>query len=369
VVLSIPGEGKESASSILKPTGERVGAQIIGIDRETDLALLKVSRKDLPYLELADSDELFPGQIVLAFGSPLGLENSVSMGVVSAVARQLRPEDPMIYIQTDASINPGNSGGPLVDATGRVVGINTLIFSHAGGSEGIGFAAPSNIVQTIFNQLRASGRVRRGHIGAYAQTITPTMTAALGLDRDWGVILGDIYPGGPADIAGLQIGDIVLSLDGKPMENGRQLDVNLYRRPIGEKVTLEILRGSNTRTVRVTVIEREDAYTLFSDLVDPNKNLIRRLGILGLDINHLVKRAMPNIRRDYGVVVAARAADAPFQADGLRAGDVIYEMNRSRVTDVETLRVEAERLRIGDSVVCHVERDGKLMFVAFEMDL
>jgi serine protease Do len=369
VILSIPGEGKETASSILKPSGERVGAQIIGIDRETDLALLKVPRKDLPYLELADSDELYAGQIVLAFGSPLGLENSVSMGVVSAVARQLRPEDPMIYIQTDASINPGNSGGPLVDVEGRIVGINTLIFSHAGGSEGIGFAAPSNIVRTIFNQLRASGRVRRGHIGINAQTITPTMTVGLGLDRDWGVILGDIHPGGPADIAGLEVGDIILSLDGKPMENGRQLDVNLYRRPIGEKVALNILRGSDKRTVRVTVIEREDVHTRFSDLVNPEENLIPRLGILCLDINNTVRRAMPDIRRDYGVVVAARSADAPYQADGLRAGDVIYSMNRARVLDLKTLRVEAEKLKIGDSVVCHVERDGQLMYVAFEMDL
>ncbi|MDP6041912.1 MAG: trypsin-like peptidase domain-containing protein, partial [Candidatus Latescibacteria bacterium] len=140
--------------SILNQMGRVVGAQLVRIDRETDLAVLKINAKDLPALPLADSDALQQGQLVFAFGSPLGLQNSVSMGVVSAVARQLEPESPMIYIQTDAPINPGNSGGPLIDAQGRVVGINTLIFSQSGGNEGIGFAAPSNIVRNVFNQIR-----------------------------------------------------------------------------------------------------------------------------------------------------------------------------------------------------------------------
>ena len=136
---------------------------------------------------------------MLAFGSPLGLEASVSMGVVSAVARQLTPDDPMIYIQTDATINPGNSGGALVDTSGRLVGINTLIYSQSGGSEGIGFAAPSNIVRNVFAQIRKNGRVRRGEIGVNSQTITPLMAEALGLTLDAGVILADVIPGGPAD--------------------------------------------------------------------------------------------------------------------------------------------------------------------------
>ncbi|UCG51619.1 MAG: trypsin-like peptidase domain-containing protein [Candidatus Latescibacterota bacterium] len=369
VLLHTPTGDKREARSILKPLGERVGAQIIGIDRETDLAVLKVPKKNLPYLELGDSDDLRPGQIVLAFGSPMGLQNSVSMGVVSAIARQLRPEDPMIYIQTDATINPGNSGGPLVDTEGRVVGINTLILSHAGGSEGIGFAAPSNIVKNIFNQFRSSGRVRRGHIGIHAQTITPTMAEGLGLDRDWGVIAGDVYPGGPADVAGLSVGDIILSLDGKPMENGRQFDVNIYRRPIGEKVNLEIQRGSEIRIVRVTVIEREDETTRFSDLVKPDENLIPKLGILCLDIDNTIRRLIAGLRRDYGVLVAARSTDAPFQTDRLRAGDVIYSVNKKRIIDVKTLRETAEKLIPGDAVVCQVERDGRIQYVTFEIDL
>lgn len=242
--------------SILQPRGRIVDARVVAIDRETDIAVLEISETGLPTLPLADSDELRMGQLVFAFGSPLGLESSVTMGVVSAVARQLRPEDPMIYIQTDAPINPGNSGGPLVDPEGRVVGINTFIISQSGGNEGIGFAAPSNIVRNVYEQIKQFGYVRRGEIGVHAQTITSNLAAGLGLDRDWGVILGDVFPGGPADRAGLRIGDIVVELDGKTMENGRQFHVNLYSRAPGSIVTLKFLRDGVERTYRVRVIER-----------------------------------------------------------------------------------------------------------------
>ena len=164
----------------MRPPGRTLDATIVGIDRETDLAVLKVDAKGLPALPLGDSDHLRQGNLVLAFGSPLGLENSVTLGVVSAVGRQRAPEDPMVYVQTDAPINPGNSGGPLVDTSGRVIGINTHILSQSGGSEGIGFAVPSNIVRTVFEQLRTTGRVRRGTLGVLTQTITPVMAQGLG---------------------------------------------------------------------------------------------------------------------------------------------------------------------------------------------
>jgi serine protease Do len=368
VLLPLSAEVGE-ASSILKPKGERLGAQVIGIDRETDLAVLKVQASNLPHLELSDSDELRQGQIVLAFGSPFGLESSVSMGVVSAVARQLRPEDPMIYIQTDATINPGNSGGPLVDTQGRVVGINTMIISRSGGSEGIGFAAPSNIVRNVYNQVRASGHVRRGQIGVHAQTITPTLARGLGISREWGVVIGDVYPGGPADRAGLRIGDVILTMDGKVMENGRQFDVNLYRRPIGETVELRIERPSGPRTIGVTVIERPDDPQRFSDLVKPEKNLVPKLGILAIDIDRTVLQMLPPLRQEDGVVVAARAADAPMTANPLQPGDVIHTINQRRVSSLDDLQDEIRKLRTGDPVVCQVERGGQLQFIAFEIDI
>ena len=198
-------------------------------------------------MELGDSDLVNPGELVLAFGSPFGLENSVTMGVVSAVARQLRAEDPMIYIQTDAPINPGNSGGPLVDAEGRLMGINTVIYTQSGGNEGVGFAAPSNIVKNVIQQIRKMGRVKRGEIGADVQTITPALARGLGLNQMWGVIVSDVTAGSPAEKGGLQSGDVILTLDGKEMENGRQFDVNLYRRSEGETVEIEYLRGEKRK--------------------------------------------------------------------------------------------------------------------------
>jgi serine protease Do len=369
VTLPVDDPGKIGATSILRPRGRRIGAQLIGVDRETDLAVIKVPAKNLPYLTLSDSDNVRQGQIVLAFGSPYGLQNSVSMGVVSSVARQMSPDNPMIYIQTDATINPGNSGGPLLDTHGNVIGINTLILTQSGGSDGVGFAAPSNIVKNIYNQLRASGRVRRGQIGINAQTITPALAAALQLPKDWGVIVGDVVPRSPAARAGLQVGDIVVAMNGKPMENGRQLDVNLYRRSEGDEVALQILRNGEPQTITVSVIERQNDTTRFMDLVNPARNVIQRLGILCLDIDDNVARMLRQPRLKPGVLVADRADNAPAGRGGLRQLDIIYTINGKHVSDLDELRREVDRLQPGDPVACQIERDGRLMYVSFEIDL
>ena len=368
VLLAEPAVSGAPGRSIVKPVGKRVAGRVVGIDRETDLAVVKVEATELAYLELGDSDELRPGEIVLAFGSPLGLEASVTMGVVSAVGRQLEAGSPMVYIQTDAPINPGNSGGPLVNTAGKVVGINTLILSQSGGSEGIGFAAPSNIARTVFEQIREHGRVRRGVIGVNAQTITPTIATGLRLIQDWGVVLGDVYPRSPAARAGLKIGDIIVSLDGKPMENGRQFDVNVYQRPIGRAVTLEVRRGVERLTVRVPVVEREDDPTRFADLVNPDRGLVAELGILALEINDNVRGRLPWLRQQAGIVAAARAADAPYVGSGLRPGDVIYAVNGVSVTTIAQLKTALRLLSRGDAVVLQVDRFGKLLFVAFELE-
>ena len=368
VRLATASKGPAAPRSILSAAGEMLGAQIVGIDTETDLAVLKVPRTDLLALELADSDSVRAGQLVFAFGSPLGLQNSVTVGVVSSVARQLRDEDPMIYLQTDAPINPGNSGGPLVDAEGRVIGINTLILSRSGGSEGIGFAAPSNIVRNVFEQLRASGTVRRGSIGVQAQTLTPTMAAALGLQRDWGVILGDVLPGSPAEKAGLKVGDVVVSVEGKPMENGRQFDVNLYRLRSGQSATLEYLRGGETRRVQVGIVERRDVAGELLPLVHPDTHVVTQLGILGLDITPEVAAHLEGLRQTQGVVVVSRAADAPYLDLGLLPGDVIHQINGQPVRTLLELRQKLAALKPLAAVALQVERNGLLQFVAFELE-
>ncbi len=368
VELPLETTGGASGRSILKRRGRVVGAQVVAIDHETDLAVVKVEARGLVALAFGDSDTLRAGQLVLAFGSPLGLESSVSMGVVSAVARQLQPEDPMIYIQTDATINPGNSGGALVDTEGRLVGINTLILSQSGGSEGIGFAAPSNIVRNIFNQIRKTGRVRRGQIGVNPQTITPLMAEALGLTIDAGVVLSDVIPGSAAEKAGLAPGDLVLSLDGKPMENGRQFRINVYTRSIGEQVAVEVRRGSRTLTVRVPVVERENDAGKLEALVGAQK-VIRGLGVIGLDLTPPIASLLPPLRRDKGAVVARVTPETPFSQQGrLQAGDVVYALNGKAIAGVEELKQAAAALQPGAAAVLLIERESTLMYLAFRAE-
>jgi serine protease Do len=304
----------------------------------------------------------------MAFGNPLGLENSVSMGVVSSVARQIKPDDAMIYIQTDAPINPGNSGGPLVDSDGRVMGINTFIYSQSGGSEGLGFAIPSNIIRNVYRQIREQGHVHRSEIGVFAQTITPAMAAGLELSQDWGVLLSDVDPGGPGDIAGLRSGDIVASLNGKTMANARQLEVDLFRYPVGAKVDVEVIRNASKQTVPVVTVERHGDPQRFADMVDPAKNLVIGLGILGIDVDQKVTDLLPDLRKHYGVVVAARGGDSAYSGDTLQLGDVIYSVNNLPVTGVASLRKQLDQLKDASSLVLQVERGGRLTYVTLEME-
>jgi len=353
---------------VLKPEGGRLEAQVVGLDETTDLALLRISAHHLPTLEFADSDTLRQGQLVLAFGSPLGLGNTVTMGIVSAVARQLHEDDALAFVQTDAPINPGNSGGPLVDASGKVVGINTLIVSQSGGSEGVGLAIPSNTVRAIVEQLRAQGRVRRGVIGIQVQTVTAPMAAALKLPVAWGVIVSDLLPDGPAAKTGLKIGDVILAADGKPVENLEQFGTNLYRHAIDAKVALDILRGHERLTLRVPVIERQDDPTRFAQLVNPEKNLVPQLDLLGIDVTPEVAANLNHPRIESGVLVAALSSEAASSGDRFRPGDIIHGVNGAAIESLVQLRVAVAGLKDGDAVVVQIERQGLLMFVAFEID-
>jgi serine protease Do len=364
IQVQLPVPKRSGPGSILGPRSKSVPAEVVGIDRETDLALLKIAQDGLQPLAFADSEAVKQGQLALAMGSPLGLDNSVSLGVVSAPARQLRPEDPVIYIQTDASINPGNSGGPLIDVEGKVIGINTMILSQSGGNEGVGFAIPSNIVRNVYEQLRKSGKVTRGEIGVEAQTITPGLAAALKLARDEGVILADVIPNRPADTAGLQAGDIVLKLDGKPMENARQLMVNLYSKPIDGVAQLEVLRGTETLTKRVVILEREDDMGRFAGLVRRESNLVPKLGILGLAVDKDVSSKFPGLRKSFGILVAALVRESSV----LEQGDVIYSLNGKDLSNLTELRGLLDGMSSGDEMVLYLERSGRLRYVEFPIE-
>ena len=362
-VRRMPGRGM-----ISEPEVKLIDAKLIGLDRDIDVAVIKIERQGLKALPFGDSDAVKQGELVMAFGNPLGLEGSVSLGVVSSTSRVLHPDDLLGYIQTDAPINPGNSGGPLIDADGRVVGINTFILSQSGGSEGLGFAIPSNMVRTIYAELRKEGHVHRGRIGAAVQTITPTMAEGLSLPRDWGVIVNDVLPGGPAEQAGLKVGDIALTLNHRTLHNARELESYIYRSPMREKITLGILRGTEQKSIDVPVLDTVDDPTRFADLVNPEDNLVPRLSILAIGIDKKLSALLPDLRNQYGVVVAAGSITDLSSGTGLQPGDVIYSVNGSPVSTVDALKKKLDEFKPGASIVMQVERSSRLMFVALELE-
>ncbi len=342
---------------------------LIGVDRETDLAVVKIDKKNLPYLTFGNSDDLKQGQIVLALGNPLGLDNSVSMGVVSAVARQVKSDDPMVYIQTDAPINPGNSGGPLIDTDGKVMGLNTFILTQSGGSEGIGFAIPSNIAAAVYTQLKEKGHVHRSQLGLVGQTITPEMAEGLALETDHGVVVSDLQPDGPAATAGVEVDDIITGINGRPVTSLSRLEAGVYRTSPGTQVALQVQRGPNTMTLNVVTAEQAGAeLDALADMVDPVQNVIEALGIVGLNVTPQVVKLMPDMRRPAGVVVAARKANAPFSGPPLEVGDVIYSVNRQTVASVQQLRDLLKAIKVGEAAVLLVERSGRLIYVPLQLE-
>jgi serine protease Do len=366
VVLPVP----LSEGARLEPEGKRriLEAKLIGVHQETDLALLKVSAQELPALPLESGSRVRQGQLVFAVGSPEGLQNTITMGVVSSVARQPDPNKGMVYIQTDAPINPGNSGGPLVDMDGHVVGINTFILSGSGGSEGIGFAIPARIVRFVYESLRRYGHVHRSEIEAGAQTITPSLAAGLGLKRSWGVLISDVKPGGPAEAAGLKIGDIVLAADDRTIDTLPAFTGAMYLHPVDKVLKLDVLRETERKTLLIPVLQQKHPMDQLLDLADPQTSLVPQLAILVIAIDDRIRAVTGDLRLSSGVIVLGRAADLFGPDIGLTTGDVIHAINNRPLDTVENLRSALSQLKSGDSVALQVERQGKLQFIAFELD-
>src|SRR6266436_3905497 len=329
-------------------------ASLVGISEEIDLAVLKIEAHGLPALSMGDYGQLRQGQVVFAFGSPGGLRNSVTMGVVSAVARQPNPDSRTAYIQTDAPINGGNSGGPLVDIDGTIVGLNTLILTQGGGSEGIGFAIPSDIVSLVYPQLRKYGCLRHGEIGAAIQGITPDLVAALGLPGDSGVIVSDVVPGGPADIAGLKVQDQVISVDDNPAESVPDFFFSFFNLPHGDRAKLMVLRGQKKFLIEVRVTQQEydtkapqnewdDSLDALLELGNSMDYLVSELGVVGVEIDNKVAAMLPGLRTSSGVVIVATKTGAGGPGKLLGPGDVIHAVNGSPVASVANLRADLEK--------------------------
>jgi len=342
-------------------------AKLIGFDTKIDLALLKVTGKEMPTLLLGNHRRVHQGQLVFAIGSPEGLQSTVTMGIVSAVGRQPDPDKPMVYIQTDAPINPGNSGGPLLDSEGFVVGINTFILSESGGSQGLGFAIPAAVVDFAYRSLRKYGHVHRSVIGATAQTITPSLAKGLDLPRNYGVLVSDVRPDGQAEAAGLRIQDIILAADDRPVQTLPALTASLYLHPLDQVLKLDILRGVDKKTLFVPVLEEKDQEDQFSGM-GKESDLVPQLAILALTVDSAIRKISPDLRVPSGVIVVGRAADLIGPDTGLAAGAVIHSLNGKPIDSVQGLRDALQQTKAGDSLALQIERGGQLSYVAFDLE-
>src|SRR5271154_1503810 len=354
------GEGDRA-----EPPATAVPARIVGMDTVTDLAVIKVEKPGMRALKFGDSDRLHPGELVLAFGSPLGLQGSVSLGVISATNQQLDADSPMVYLQTDAAINPGNSGGPLIDMQGEVVGINSMIETQSGGNEGVGFSIPSNTAQIIYEQLVKYGRPRRGTIGVYPTNLTPVLAQGLGLSRNAGVLIEDVVPDSPADKTGIKIDDIVLSADGRPIRDTKEFALIMFRKRPGETVHLSILSGTLTRQVDVPVMQSPHDTAALLDPADTDQYVIPRLGAIVLPMTPELASQFGGQRQSGGLLVVARTFGVAADEVNLKTGDILYYANTTKLDSIADLKNFVNGLKSGDAVVLQVERSGLLNFLAF----
>jgi serine protease Do len=367
IVPPRPDAGARSDSN-QDTQGRSYQARIVGTTREIDLAVIKIEAHDLSVLPINGSIQpARQGEMVFAFGSPEGLRNTVTMGVVSSVARQPDPDSALVYVQTDTPINPGNSGGPLVDADGELVGINTFILSRSGGNQGLGFAIPAGVVAYAYPQLLKYGHVHQPAIGALVQTITPDLAAGLHLARDFGIIVSDISPGGPADEAGLRIQDIILSVDGAPVGTLPLFAHSLFLHKSGEQAKMEVLRGSDRARLNIPLVERPRKEDSLADIADPAKNLVRPLSILGIELTLDLADSLPELRIPTGVIVAARTLGSGTVEIPLQTGDVIHGVNGTTITTLDALREAVAKPKPGDAVVLQIERYGQLIYVSFSL--
>jgi len=330
--------------------------------------VLKIEEKNLPFISLPD--ELYRvhlGQTVLAIGSPEGLDHTLTKGIVSAVGRQPDLDRPMVYIQTDAPINPGNSGGPLIDRDGNLVGINTFIYTSGGGSEGLGFAIPEPIVRFVYNGIKTHGIVHPVTIGAHAQTITSDLAKGLGLPQDWGVIISDVDQGSPAETGGLRSRDVVVSVDGIPIDSLPKYTAFLYLHLAGHPMQIRVLRDSAEATASVTPVEAPQTIDNLSDFINPRTDLIAPLGIFVLDLSGVLAESIPT-RSGKGVIVAGLVKGEPSTLANVQPGDIIRSINQKPVVNTAGLREQLAGFKTGDAVVLEVERQSVIQYVAFEME-
>src|SRR5947208_2881072 len=348
-------------------------AKKIGTDPGTDVALLKIEENNLPAVNFADSDKARAGDIVLAIGNPFGLRQTVTMGIISAVGRGgMGIIDYENFIQTDAAINMGNSGGALVDTDGKLLGINTAIFSRSGGNQGIGFAIPANLAREVMQSLRDKGRVVRGYIGASVQTLTPELADAMKLNGQLsGALVGEVTPKSPAEKAGIKTGDVITAVNGKKVSDSRELRLMIGSMAPGTNVQLEVNREGQSKTFNVELAEmpagvaEEGAEASPEESARPEKANVFG-GVAVADVTDDIRNAL-NLSKDVkGAVIAEIDPDSPAAKAGLREGDVIQEVNKQPVKNAKDLVAISKRLKPDEKILIRVWSQGRSSFVALE---
>ncbi len=346
--------------SVTVSDGKTYDAKVVGKDQKTDIAVIKIDAgRALPAVTLGDSDRLEVGEWVMAIGNPFGLDHTVTSGIVSAKGRQIGAGPYDNFIQTDASINPGNSGGPLLNLRGEVVGINTAIFSQSGGNIGIGFAIPSNSVKDLLPELRDKGKVVRGYVGATVQKISPEIAESLGLKQTGGALVADVVKGGPAEKAGLKVGDVIVEFDKKVIKDSADLPAAVARVSPGTSVQLQIAREGKQISLPITVGEMKESEVIASTGQESD------LGLTVQPVTPDIAQSL-GLERAEGLVVASVKPGSAADDAGLRSGDVITQVNRRPVRNLVDYNREISRTEKTKSVLFLVHRGESSVFLALK---
>lgn len=340
-------------------------AKLVGADPRTDVALLKVEGKNLPTVKLGKSEVLKVGEWVVAIGSPFGFDHSVTAGIVSAKGRSLPDENYVPFIQTDVAINPGNSGGPLFNLDGEVVGINSQIFTRSGGFMGLSFAIPIDVAMNVAEQLKAEGKVSRGWLGVVIQEVNKDLAETFGLDKPAGALVAQVLENGPAAKGGLQVGDVILALDGQPIQVSADLPHLVGTLKPGTEVTLDVVRNGERRKLELAVgALPEDGEAVAASGKKGAERSSNRLGVTVVDLTAEQKQAL---EVEGGALIREVQGDGPAAVIGLRPGDVITHLNNESIDSAKTFSQVAEALPKNRSVSMRVLRQGRASFITFKL--